>query len=340
MRLRRVKVENYRSIVDSGIVNIEDVVTVLIGKQEQGKTNFLKGLRSFDEQYRYSAGDLPNHLRPELENRNPNAIPIVTLWLAPESSEKDMLKELLPAEQLAEEYKLVRYFDGHYEYHGVHAKGQERELEFPPPDITALVSTLKAGAEDLRDKLKAHGERSAEFAKAIDQTNQHLDTFINADFAEQSQIQNVVKTFSTALKGLPGQDKPVQNDIAGAISSIEDTEELICKALSTDPLATFKATIPSFVFHSSTLDRIPNEVKVAAFVSDPEGTSKGMAHLCSAAGLSVQKIQELAATSDTSHRETFEDHHRRSISGGINEFWTQAEYDVHFRIEKDRLLLR
>lgn len=37
MRLRRVGVRNYRSIVDSGIVDIEDRATVLIGKNEQDK---------------------------------------------------------------------------------------------------------------------------------------------------------------------------------------------------------------------------------------------------------------------------------------------------------------
>jgi hypothetical protein len=82
---------------------------------------------------------------------------------------------------------------------------------------------------------------------------------------------------------------------------------------------------------------IPNEVNVTDFVKDPDATSKGMSNLCRAAGLSVQKIRELAATSDTAQREAYEDHYKGTISGGLNEFWTQAEYHVHFRIEKERL---
>jgi uncharacterized FlaG/YvyC family protein len=89
--------------------------------------------------------------------------------------------------------------------------------------------------------------------------------------------------------------------------------------------------------HSTTADRIPNEVKIADFIKDPDGTSKGMSNLCRAAGLSIQKIRDLAATSDTTQREAYEDHYKANISGGLNEFWTQAEYNVNFRIEKEQL---
>ena len=91
------------------------------------------------------------------------------------------------------------------------------------------------------------------------------------------------------------------------------------------------------MLHSTKSDHIPNEVNVSDFVANPDATSKGMANLCRAAGLSVQKIRELAATSDTGQREAYEDHYKGTISGGLNEFWTQAEYHVHFRIEKEHL---
>lgn len=43
MRLAKVQVTNYRSIEDSGVVNIENV-TSLVGKNESGKTTFLRAL--------------------------------------------------------------------------------------------------------------------------------------------------------------------------------------------------------------------------------------------------------------------------------------------------------
>ncbi len=44
MRLRRVRIENYRSIEDSGWIEVEPEITSLVGKNESGKTAFLQAL--------------------------------------------------------------------------------------------------------------------------------------------------------------------------------------------------------------------------------------------------------------------------------------------------------
>ena len=165
----------------------------------------------------------------------------------------------------------------------------------------------------------------------------HGQQFGAGNFSDASTLGNLVATFTTALKALPGQDEAIQADIATTTKEIQMLQAEIQKILERDPRAQFHELIPRFVLHIASLDRIPNEVSVAAFVKDPEGTSKGMANLCKVAGLSSQRIQELAGATDTPKRETYEDHYRASISGGINEFWTQERYNIHFRIEKERL---
>src|SRR5208282_3599425 len=60
-------------------------------------------------------------------------------------------------------------------------------------------------------------------------------------------------------------------------------------------------------------------------------------NLCVVAGLSAQKIKELAGQTDTSARQPYEDFYTNTISGGINEYWTQEKYHVHFRIESEKL---
>src|SRR2546426_2693622 len=104
MKLRRAHVQNFRSIVDSGIVDIEERLTAIIGKNEQGKTNFLKALASFSPKKSYTHNDFPNHLRASLEEKSAFDIPIVTLWLVLEPSEKGILKELVPEIDLIEEF--------------------------------------------------------------------------------------------------------------------------------------------------------------------------------------------------------------------------------------------
>jgi predicted ATP-dependent endonuclease of OLD family len=113
MKLTKVRVQNYKSTVDSGIVDIEDGVTVVIGKNEQGKTTFLKALASWNPKVNYGPTDLPNHLRHELERQKGSTIPIVTLWVRTEPSE---VKKIGVSETLGyKEFKCVRYYDGHRE---------------------------------------------------------------------------------------------------------------------------------------------------------------------------------------------------------------------------------
>lgn len=337
MRLRRAQIQNYRSIVDSGVVNIEEVVTVLIGRNEQGKTNFLKGLASFAEKHRYDPGEFPKHLRPKLEGLDASGIPIVTLWLAPDPREMEKLKEIVPETERVAEFRVVRTFDNQYTYEVIRTDGESVVLELSTPDISQHVEALNNETKSLGKKLKAHGERVPEFATAQTQVDQHISRFLSSRFDDGSQVDNLIKTFATALKGLPGQDKPIQQDIAAAMKVLQANQEAIRQLFQSDPVASFRQFLPSFVLHSASLDQIPNEVSIAQFVGDPDGTSRGMANLCGVAGLSTQKIQELAGSAETSEREAYEDHYRASISGGINEFWTQAQYNVHFRIDRDKL---
>jgi hypothetical protein len=339
MKIVSARVKNYRSIVDSEVVQLSERVTVLVGKNEQGKTTFLRALASINPKSRYAPGDLPNHLRASLEERAPSEIPIVCAWLLPDSEERDALSDILADADQIEEFILTRYYDAHYSYGARKKDGTEVDVRFTPPDISAYVLGISKAVGSLQARLIAHATRVTGFEPSLAQAVSNNQQFVKGNFSDAASVANLVTTYITALKALPSQDAAIQADIASAAKEIEGWQDQIQKALAQDPRIRFHALVPRFVFHSTSLDRIPNEVNVADFVKDPEATSKGMANLCLVAGLSTQKIQELAGATEISRRETYEDHFRASISGGINEFWTQESYNVHFRIEKEKLSL-
>src|SRR2546427_7877068 len=105
MKLKKALVQTYRSIVDSGTVEIEEGVTVVIGKNEQGKTNFLRAIRAFNSDQNFSPGDLPNHLRPSLEDQRPEQIPVVTLWFSLDPLDKKRLGSVARGVESASELK-------------------------------------------------------------------------------------------------------------------------------------------------------------------------------------------------------------------------------------------
>ncbi len=338
MRLARVQVQNFRSIVNSEIVDIDDRVTVIVGKNEQGKTTFLRGLFSFNEKYPYSPNDLPHHLRPKLDAQKKAEIPIVSVWLLADTKERGDLSKIVNLVGQVAEIKITRYYDGHYAYMTVNADGKEAPLEFTPTDISAQVADLRLSAETLKkDKFSAHASRQATFAAHRPQADTHIDAFLGANFKEHGQIENLIKTLITALTGVPGQDQPIQDDIANMAREMQSKFVEIQRLLQQDKRSLFQERIPKFVFHSTLLDQIPNDVNLGEFLKDPEATSKGMARLCRAAGLSTQRIQELSMIPEAAAREPYEDHHNAAISGAINDFWTQQSYTIYFRIERERL---
>jgi predicted ATP-dependent endonuclease of OLD family len=337
MKLKKVLIKNYRSIVDSGVVDIEEKVTVLIGKNEQGKTTFLKAINSFDKTKNYAATDFPNHLRPELEKKDKATIPIVSFWMFLEAFDIEKLKAYFLEIIEAKELVVTKFYDNHYEYRLLFANGEEKSLSSPLPSIDVFISEIKAEGELLKSKLIAHSTRFPTFLPALPQATVQIDSFIKSDFNDHDQIRNLIKTFVTGLKGLPGQDQLIINEISSSAKVIQDIFEKIQSELAKDPFSILhRDCFPKILFHSNTLDKIPDGVPTIEFVKDPETVSRGMFNLCNVAGLSIQKIQELA-NSDASQRESYEDHHNGAISGSINEFWSQEKYHIHFRIEKERL---
>jgi len=342
MKLKKALVQNYKSIVNSGEIDIDTRLTIVIGKNEQGKSNLLRALESFNDDYKYLPSDLTSHLRPSLEQRSYNEIPIVTLWLELKPDEVEQLRDVIDHIENLKYLKVTKFYGNDYKFYIVDINNRESLMKFLPTDISSQVDQIKLTINDLKNKLIAHTERTVEFSKSKDQIEQLIDTFLSSNFSDTKQLDNLIKTFCTGIRGIPGQDQTVQLDIASATKTLESILITINQILSDEEGNKNKSLIivkklPRFIFHSTLLDRIPDWVNLAEFVVNPEKTSSGMLKFCRAAGLSIQKIQELAKMTNASDREVFEDHYKASISGGLNEFWTQEKYQVHFRIEQDRL---
>jgi len=247
------------------------------------------------------------------------------------------MTEIIPDVDTIERLKITRFYDGHRLYYAIGQDQIEHELKLTSRDFRALEEEFRRKALATKEKLEAHGTRLPTFAPHLPQAQAIVDQFIGANFQETDQLDNLVKTFASGLTNVPGQDEAVQEDVAEAIRETQQVYAQILDRISKDRATLLEELLPSFVFHSATSDKIPNEVNISDFVKTPFAVSKGMTNLCGIAGLSMQKIQELSASTDIQRREVFEDHYRASVSGGINEFWTQETYTVHFRFESGKM---
>lgn len=94
MKLLRAKVENYRSIEDSGWVEIEPDLTALVGKNESGKTAFLQALFKLNpvEPVAYDEViDFPSRLTRRRKETN-DVIPVCTAQFELAESELDAIE--------------------------------------------------------------------------------------------------------------------------------------------------------------------------------------------------------------------------------------------------------
>jgi hypothetical protein len=274
-------------------------------------------------------------LRAELEQKKLSEIPVVTLWLAPEPSDRSLAADIIADLDTVDLFKVTKFFDGRRIFSVFRQNDVEEPLTLKSPNIHPQIEHLRQIAKSLKEKLNSHADRQAEFKGSLAQAQSRIDEFVNDKFAKIDQIENLIRTLATGLTSVPGQDAPIQEDIATAIREIEKVHAEIKKLGESDPQLTFDKLLPQFILHSTSVDKIPNNVNIGEFAKSPDTVSKGMANLCRVAGLTMAKIQELANTTSAPTRETFEDHYKGNVSGGINEYWTQEAYEVHFRFDKD-----
>lgn len=113
MRLKKVQVQNYRSIIDSGEIDIERLKTILVGPNEAGKSVLLKAIQQLNKPDEISGfdylRDYPRSLLNDIQKGviDIKDITVVTGWFELEDSDK----VLIPEEFHLCEYKVWRTMD-------------------------------------------------------------------------------------------------------------------------------------------------------------------------------------------------------------------------------------
>lgn len=121
MRVDTVRIQNYKSIQDSGEVDFDDVVA-LVGPNEAGKTAFLQALTKFNPINREDTYDV-THEYPRInltdyQTQHPdNPDPVVTLGIELEDSDVRQLNSTYGNDILEEwNIEVTKYYDGSYHW--------------------------------------------------------------------------------------------------------------------------------------------------------------------------------------------------------------------------------
>ena len=118
MRLTSARVQNYRSIVDSGWFTVEKFKTILVGPNEAGKTVILRALQQLNPSETVAGfnplRDYPrSRYNADIQQRrlDPRAIPVVSARFSLDEEDRTVVDEMFANG----EYMMTRFLDDHIE---------------------------------------------------------------------------------------------------------------------------------------------------------------------------------------------------------------------------------
>ena len=156
MRLKSFKVTNFRSITDSGWVDVSQI-TAILGRNESGKSNLLRGLRSLNPVEGFTAlnpiKDFPRHRR--LEECTDDTPVVDSRWSLDEDEQAELV-EMLPRASGVQLVEVARWY-----------RGKSRWVTFI--DLAAQSfdeADIKARVRKIVPAVQAAADKTEETAKA------------------------------------------------------------------------------------------------------------------------------------------------------------------------------
>lgn len=360
MKLTKFRVTNFRSVSDSGWVDVDDV-TALIGVNESGKTNLLLPLWKLNPAQDgeiQPTSDYPKTMFGEIRNA-PGDYHFVEAEFETGAACAAIARVAGVANDVAEIVQIKRFFDGHYDVgFPNHSRISTVAREWLAEKVTAcwgavevaqalkkeselqpeIVAGLKAVAEELPDL----GDLNAtQLGSAI----QAVDALIPEEPAETSIIVPMVKQLSAELGGKQTEiTTPPPGDVEGVVDAVV-------------------AALPSFVYYSN-YGNLDSEIYLPHVVENlvredlgakEAAKARTLRVLFSFVQLEAQEILELGRDFDAANgqnreptadeiAEIAEQKRTRSIllqSAGVTlttrfrNWWKQGDYRFRFEADGD-----
>ena len=192
MTLTKVQIELFRNILDSTEVAIQDDVTCLVGKNESGKTAFLKALRRLNPAQGKQELKTGRHYPAWLEKKHRrqrkdlDAVEAVKAWFILDDKDKSALSELLGDSVLVSDEIIVsRTYGGRTCYRWAYDEAQAVNNLFDPaklpPNVAAAVAETKS-FQALREVI-ANLENSEDESENVlaSQLVQKIDAYLDGN---------------------------------------------------------------------------------------------------------------------------------------------------------------
>jgi predicted ATP-dependent endonuclease of OLD family len=373
VKLREFRVQNYRSVVDSGQVRVSDI-TVFLGANEAGKSSILQGLASIgvDSSYAdFDLSELDGILKRYLDgDLKPSEIPIVTATFEVTAAESLRISSILhPSPPTAAPTPPA---DEAGAGAGDVIVAEDREVtneapHSPAEGVAPLVTISKSFDEtyELRD-----GDKSVRFPSRwlVDSATTELKTGLQRVAEDSTQVfsrapnSQSKAAFDAALAEVRGAAETAQSApaILAALSKVEAIREGTVDALAkeflnsrvselrstivpglpsdsraAESLAFLTDCLPKTVYFK-TYERLEDEVSIEELKQRPKAHPT-FVNFLKLAGIKLSTVEKLAE--DEKKRQFYLESGCGRATDLLRLAWKQEVLDVELRCSGSRLLV-
>jgi predicted ATP-dependent endonuclease of OLD family len=332
MMLVSFNVKNFRSINDSGLIDVSQI-TAILGRNESGKSNLLRALYSLNPAEGFQAlnkvKDFPRHRR--LDECTDDTEVLSSRW-ALDAEERAELFEILPRAKDVQHVVVSRRYHGkhrHVEIEGLAA------MAFDEADVKAKVrkvvpavqAAADKAAEEHRPGLKAAAEAFATGMALLQDRTQWATKAMHA-------LENLRKALATADVELTDkQDQIVleieelSETIAGDKVSQQAARNWVMKKL---PEFIYVDEYPELHGHQNIAKYLERKSQGAQYLTTAD---RQFEKLCKVAGLDPGHLQQLLSLNEQETRNQLANRAGALVTSEIRRLWKDRALKVRFGLD-------
>lgn len=294
MKIKKFRIKNYKSIIDSGDCYLTSDVTILAGKNESGKTSILEALRDFDTDITINTDIKPI--------KNENAVPEISITFKIKQS---ILQEIFDSIGLEKKIsddasiEIIKTFPTQFSI------SEQTKKEIGIFNNETQIKTKLSIKESLNE-IGTIQKQYPEIAKAIPEFNpDNLLNFENLIIQFKNNVAISIQNIAADQKEkLSSKLEEIFNDI----SKLKDSKKE--KKL----IEELKQHIPHFIFFNSFDDVFPNKIPFSEL-----DNNEWIKDLSTISDLDIDTIRGSSDRSKEKHKDDI----NITLNEDYKKFWTQ-----------------
>lgn len=331
MQLESFRIRNFRSIKDSGDIEVARI-TALLGRNESGKSNLLLGLRTLNPVGGFTelnaTKDFPRYRR--LSECTPDTPVVASRWRLTSTEQTELAKLLLNAARVTH----VEIGRGYGKLRTVQFIDLD-VIAFDPAAIKASISTIAQAIKNAAATLDA--EKQTPINTAVSNYERALtgasskDKWAAAFVAAQSPLDESLKASGIAMPPAAAAEIARLLDLARRLTSYPaDEQKARDWIIGKLPIFIFVDEYPELNGHQNIAEFLQHQSNNA--LSDAE---KNFEKLCKVAGIDPAQLHSLHTQGKHEERNLIANRASAVVTGEIRRLWKDRQLKVRFNLDAE-----